>query len=718
MVLPLVKRYLLAFQRHRWVGLTGFTVVLGVSGVMAALQSAPTSIYRTTGVLTYNAPPETFSATGTSLKQQGQAMTREMLTSSYVLQQAVDILGEQGIQTEARELRRRAKVTTNKDPEVQAEPRSKEEEEEKLPLRVDVVYEDADSDRSKAIATALMAAMIDQSLQFNRQQLNSIIDNLNQLLPTVTQELREAERNLEQYIRQEGTAIQAAESGSLVAAITSNQQQQRETQFVLTGIEAQILSLQSRLGLTPDQAYAASALSADPIISDLRAKIYQAEAQMKLLTPMLRSEHPSLLELQTQLDTYNQLLRSRVAEVIGGNGAGSLLGNSIFQASSLDPARQELASLLVNLQTQQETLQQQLNNLLRTEQRLRQEYANIPNKQLEQQRLEQQVTLKRAFYDQIQARLADVTLAQEETVGSLVLVQEPQTEVQIEPKPSGLVILLVGVGMGLCVGGGLIFLLDALDSKFYTVEDLQTALRQQEVPILGVLPTLPWGCDTEHLPIIDRADSPYLEPFERLRSNLRRSAISGKTTKTVLITSVFSEEGKTFTAYNLAIASARAGKRTLIIEANLRSPSQAAVLNIMLDPDPALEPLQYYETLSNCMHLVPEIENLYIVPSVDSLNQEATILESGEMRRLLEDARGRFDLVILDTPSLSRCNDALLLAPYTDGLLLTTRPGYTEEGPLVETIQELLETEETQLLGAVITTADLLVLFCQEIFEG
>jgi capsular exopolysaccharide synthesis family protein len=703
---PFIKRYLLAVDRHKWVGVAGCVVVVGLSGITAFLQAAPEKTFTTQGILTYSAPPDTFSATGAVLKKEGQSMTKEMLLSTFVLETASERLQTRNLNVKAREIREKASVVVtggtapSEAPKEGAPPPGG-------PLRIVVTYKDSKEEKSLAVATSLMESMVLQSREFNRQQLNDIITNLKQILPKVSSELQQAEQNLEAYVRLQGAAIQAAESGSLVGAITSNQQQQRELRLNLAGVEAQIRSLQSRLGLTPDQAYASSALSADPIIADLRARIYQAQSQRDLLSKTLRPDHPTMVELENQLAAFEKLLRERVEEVAGGGKLAAPLAASrqILQASSLDPARQQLASTLVNLQTQSETLQQQYVNLLRTEQELRQEYSSIPDKQLGQKRLEQQMALKQAFYDQVQAKLADVTLAQQETVGSLVLVQDPETKTEIKAGTSGAVILVVGSVMGVIIGAGLVLLLDAIDSKVYTLEDLQNILRQQDVPILGLLPYLPWEKEGI-LPIIDEAGSPYLEPFERLRSNLRRAG-GGKSLRMLMLISIIGEEGKTTAAYNLAIASARAGKRTLLIEADLRSPSRVESFGITPDPDSLVEPLRYYGNLSECIRLVPAIENLYVVPSAGPQRQAAAVLESSEMRRLLEDGRGRFDLVILDAPALSRYNDALLLEPLIDGMVLVTRPGQTEEGLLVETAQQFVEGENAKFLGAMITDTDI-----------
>lgn len=693
---PFVKRYLIALDRHKWAGLAGFAVVMGLSGV-AALQPAPPATYTAEGTLSYVAPPITFSETGVALQQQGQALTPSILVSNYVLDTTVQELTARDIQVDPRTIRQNTTVEINPG-----------DEEEAAGLNVLVTYIDANEERAELTAALLMEAMVEQSRQLNQQRLETIIDSLNELLPDVTRELREAERALEQYIRVEGPAIQAAEDGNLVGAITGGQNQQRQLRLTLSGIDAQIRSLEARLGLSPDEAYAASALSADPIIADLRAQLYQNETQISISSRTLRPEHPTMVTLRNQQDTYERLLQERVREVIGGSaGTAPLRGTQqIRQSSSLDPARQELANQLVALQTQRDVIQQQLNNLLQADQQLREEYSNIPNKQLEQARLEQQVALKRTYYDQVQSRLADVTIAQNEVIGNLAVAQEAQAQLTEASGANPVLILIVGGFVGLLVGGGLVMLLDSLDATFHTLPDLQAALRQQEVPVLGLLPNMPVQQEIDTMPILLESDSYYIEPYERFRGALRRAAGS-KALKMVLFTSTVNGEGKTLTAYNLAIASARAGKRTLLIEADLRSPSHSKLLKVTPDPDSVLEPLRYYGRLSDCIRLVPEIENLFILPSPGIQRQAAAILESTEMRQVLEDARGRFDLVILDSPALSRYSDALLLEPYTDGMVLVTRPGYTEEGLLTEAIEQFNESEEMQFLGAVINDADI-----------
>jgi uncharacterized protein involved in exopolysaccharide biosynthesis len=506
---PVVKRYLVAFDRHKWAGLAGFAVVMGLSGV-AALQPEPPVSYTSQGILAYVEPPLTFSATVATLRQQGQALTEARLLSDEVVEFVSQQLTEQQIALDPSSIRRNTSVKIENQPV----------------LQVTVVYEDTNRERATLSTQLLMDAMVEQSRSFNTLQLNRITENLNELLPQVERDLRQAEQNLEQYVREEGPALQAARDGSLVNAITGSQGQQREINLLLTSLDTQIQSLQQRLGLNPDQAYASSALSADPIIADLRARIYENESQSAILGQRLRPNHPEMETLREQQQAIERLLRQRVGEVIGGNDLASPLAGSdqIRRDSALDPARQELANRLVTLQTERETQQQLLQAIIQSENQLREEYRQLPNKQLEEARLAQEVALKRAFYDQIQARLEDVTLAEKETPGNLVVAQPPQVSTADEDVRNPVVILLVGGIVGLLVGGGLIVLLDTLDSTFHTLPDLQSALRQQEVPTLGLLPMMPVDPQRKGIPVAIAEDSPYIEAFERFRSNLRRAS--------------------------------------------------------------------------------------------------------------------------------------------------------------------------------------------------
>jgi len=698
MVLPFLKRYVIALQRCKWVGLAGFLGVVGVAGVVA-MQPPPEEEYRSEGVLVQNAPVVSFTATGVELQQQGQGIiTKEFLLQDFLLQQVSQELAQAGIEIEPQRIRNRTNIRINTG------------EEGGTLQSVNVSYTSGNREEAEAVLNVLFQGMVELSRVTNRTRLGAIVEALNERLPEVEQELRQAEQALEAYDRLEGPAIQAALDGSLLAAISSSQNQRRQNQIALAGIDAQMRTLQAQLGLSPEEAYASSALSADPIIAQLRANIYEAETQIEVLSKDLRPAHPTMMELQKNLDAYEQLLRERAVEVIGGGGRLRSIPSSdaIRQNSNLDPARAELANQLVNFQTQRNVLLQQQQVLAQAEEQLREQYARLPNKQLERERLAKQVALKESLYDQIQAKRIDAQAAEAETVSSLSVASPPSTSpIPVESTPP-VMVLLIGSFLGLVVGGGIIFLLDMLDPTIRIYEDLDKLYEEQDIPLLGLIPKMP-----QKAALIIDPDHPCNDIYERLRSNLQIAGVqanNGKVPQTVLVTSTRDQEGKTLTAFNLGIASARSGRRTLILELDFRSPSQAWRLGVKPDEHAIVEPLRYYSGhLTNPIQMVPEVENLYISPSVGPQRSPAAVLDASEMDRFLKDAKARFDFIILDVPHLTGSNDAMLMEPRSDGMVMVSRPNFTQKPVLTTTLEQFEENEDLRLLGSVINGAGIAV---------
>lgn len=692
MAIPLLQRYGIAFRKYKWYAAATFVCTVLGAGAYGINQPPVRVSYVYEGVLVSNNPPGVFSETGAQIIQAGQALDQSVLNAEDVQQAAAQAL-------------KLARKEVQEGLNVKVKPPK-----EGSQLQVEVRRVGENRKLTEAVVNAMMAAMIEKSYAVNTSLLNTKVEAIKARLPAVVEELRLAEQALESFNRKEEADILAAQGGGLVGAIADSRQQQRQLRLTLEGIDAQIRSLEGRLGLSVDQAYVSSALSADPIIASLRSQIHSTESQLAILSRDLRPQHPSIVELQNQKQAYEQLLQQRAAEVIGGDGVAAPLvqggsGSAIRQDSNLDPTRQQLANTLVNLQTQRDTLQQQLEAAIRTEQELRTEYASIPNKQLEQARLAQDVALKKALHDRIQAALVDAQAAQAETVTSLQLAQPATQKEQIIDAPISRYLLLAGGGVGGAVlGGALVFGLSVLEGRFYVTAEIETALKQQEAPLLGLLPTLPPVQESHWpglavLPLLNRLDAFYGREYEILRSVLGRLGERGA--RVILVTSPGVGEGKTVTAYNLAMATARVGKRVVLLEADLRQETISQQLGLARNLDSATEPLNYYGQISECLLPVPEVDNLYLIPSVGPQGHPAAILESSEMQGLVRDCKGRFDVVIIDAPAFLSHNDGLLLEPLTDGLLVVLRPGYSRPAQL-KTMLDQIEAEKIPLLGVVV----------------
>ena len=702
MAIPIVKRYLIALGLYKWVGVATFAVAVGVSGIVA-LQPVEEPKHQILGTLTNIRPPVLFSQTGTAIQEQAAAVTPEMLLNNEVRLAAAE--------------------------KVLVDPRKLKGVQLSLKKGIYFVsYEDTDAEKALEVVDAVMAEIVKQSRKINATYQKTIIEEVNKRLPAAVEDLREAQQALEKFQREEEALLTTARAAALPGAIAGSRQQQVQIKLELEGVDAQINSLEEQLGLSADQAYVARALAADPIIATLRVQLYQIENELNKLLLDFTEEYPMVVELRRQKQVAEQQLQQRAAEVLGGNGIAAPLRqvDQIRVDASLDPTRQQLAETLIALKAQKEQLERQLQTSIQTEKDLEAEYRTIPNKELELTNLGEEVAVKKSRLDSMQTKLEDAEAAEAEITSSLTIAQKAAVAKKGEATETNMPLMMAIGGLaGIVLGGGLIFVLGMLSGKFYSWEEIKTALKEKDVPLLGLLPDvmlLDPDMELEEMPLLLERNSPYLEFYEKLRTNLQRQG--SQPPKVLLLSSGAKGEGKTFCAYNLAIAAARAGKRTLVIEADLRSPSKAESLKIVPHPHSYAEPLRYYGDINDCIRRVPEIENLYVIPSPGVFKQPGGIIESSEMQRLLSDSRHRFDFVLLDAPCMTQNNDAFILEPYTDGMIIVTRPQITVSGMLTEVIEQLTNDEEDEssksgpkFLGVVVNGADLPVEFPLELLD-
>ncbi|MDJ0581466.1 AAA family ATPase [Crocosphaera sp.] len=701
---PIVKRFAISFQQNYWLGFLTMVAGCGVSGLIALQPPPPppAPTYSASGGLTFTEPPPAFTTTGNELQAQGRgiSLNKGTLLSGRVFQRALARLEKNGVRLSEREIiRMRDRTLDINIPEGGQSG------------NIALQYTDRESPtRATLILEVFMEEMVENSRWLNTSELRSRIDALSKRLAQVKDELTEAENRFYRYVSQQGSDLLAIQDGSLFSGITSSQQRQRELALALQSVDGQINNLTNQLGLTPEQAYASVALSADPILGQLRGQILGIERQLERLQLDLRPEHPNIERLLKEKQVNENLFKQRAEELIGARNLAEIPLDQIRQDSSLDPSRQQLASQLLTLETRRAGLINQLNSVIATEQQLREQYEKFPDKQLQQAKLVQEVEFQRIVYQNILTALVDAQAAEAETVGSLSVAVPANYRPSPPPQPqekNEVLIIAAGAGVGLVAGLGIILLLALIDDRLHTPQEIRDALVDREVPVLGQLPFIYSSLYREDLsPVLLDADAGDLSFYERFRSNLRR--LGSDISKVVMITSVSNEEGKSATAYNLAIASAQAGKRTLLVETDLRSPSKAQWLEVNPDPNNNLEPLRFYDNRTDAVVLVPAVANLYLLPSPGPQRQAAAIMESSELQLVLKDARGRYDMVIIDSPSLSRCNDALLLESLTDGLVLVTRPGVTRSSLLNEAIDQLSDAE-VPVLGAVVNGIEDLV---------
>jgi Mrp family chromosome partitioning ATPase/capsular polysaccharide biosynthesis protein len=290
-------------------------------------------------------------------------------------------------------------------------------------------------------------------------------------------------------------------------------------------------------------------------------------------------------------------------------------------------------------------------------------------------------------YTQWQSLLAQLELTQAQNGNFLHIAQEAQIPVK-PASPNVSLNTAIGFSMGLLLGVVLAMLLEQLDTRILTVEDLKALV---EWPVLATV----WRPEPSKSAVEDLINPPShsanIEAYRILRTNLGFSLI-GKPQQTLLVTSAVPGEGKTTTAANLAIFLAKAGKKTLLIDADLRRPAIGEKLQIPADkgglsnaivacaqsplttPKIFMLPTKTFPgnefSLGDYTQTIG-IPNLLVVPSGPLPPNPPELLDSSAMETFQENlASSGAQVVVFDSPPLLGLSDASILASKVDGILI------------------------------------------------
>lgn len=269
------------------------------------------------------------------------------------------------------------------------------------------------------------------------------------------------------------------------------------------------------------------------------------------------------------------------------------------------------------------------------------------------------------------------------------------------PNPTRNAILggIVGVVLGL----GLVVVRETLDDRLRSKEDLESA---SGLPTLAVIPTVStWRKrEEEHLISVEEPSSDTAEAYRTLRTALQFFAID-RPLRTVQVTSSNPGEGKTTTVTNLAVTMARAGRRVLVVDGDLRSPRIHRFFGIRRTP--GITDVLLGETpprvAAGPVPAVDELPLLAIAAGRPTTNPSEA-LGGRTTRELLEFLAGAADIVLVDSPPVLPVSDALVLAGQVDAVLFVAQAGRTRKRDLARAT-ELLAQVRAPVLGTVLNDA-------------
>jgi capsular exopolysaccharide synthesis family protein len=311
-------------------------------------------------------------------------------------------------------------------------------------------------------------------------------------------------------------------------------------------------------------------------------------------------------------------------------------------------------------------------------------------------------------YDEVIERLQELRLSRSYAGFSTDLLASPEV-----PKKAAWPILpltaMIGLSLGIMLGLSLAVAAEFMDSTFSDVADLERAIG---APAIAHVPRF----DQRTLRKQMQSDSkvqPSLVTFHAPRSaeseiyRVARTALMisnrNQEVSTMMMTSPQPGDGKSTTISNLAVSFARAGKKVLLIDADMRRP----VINglFAIEGEPGLSDLLTGAHTTDEAIQASEVPNLDLIPNGTSTPAPAELLESPRFSMLLAELSHQYDLVLIDAPPLLAVADPAIIAPMVDAVVLTVRVSKNGRRP-VEHAARILDALNVQPSAVVVNGVD------------
>jgi capsular exopolysaccharide synthesis family protein len=564
---------------------------------------------------------------------------------------------------------------------------------------LEISYTSPEKKETTFVVNRIMKAYIENNKIVNRSEALAARNFIARQLPQTKESVLQAEEALRNFQLKNKVFDIDEEAKLSLETIEKLKNLTAEAQAKLADTNAQYSALISRLGMNSQNAITVGRISQSPSIQATLTAIQKIEDQLALERTKLQDANPQIIDLNEKRLALKVQLQERMRKEIGV----VTLPEKNIRAGELEI---NLINKLISLQIEEVGLSEQVssleNNLLYYKQRIN----SLPKLKQEERELQRRLKASQSTYETLLKNLEEV-----EASGNQNIVNARVVEEALEPKIPTFDKRVVFLSIGNLIISSLIFfatiiVLEKRDSTLKTVKAIQQIFKYTllaAIPSLEKKFSIEWNQypDKESLiiPTLDAPNSAISEVFRMLQANLEFMN-SEKKPKIIVISSSVNREGKSTVAANLAVVFAELKKRVLVVDADMRHPSQHHVWQ--LNNEVGLSNVIVGRTLIT--EAITEVmPNLDILTSGVTPPNPVTLLKSQAMSKLVEYGSLNYDYIIIDAPPILMAADALILSKISDGILLVARPGVVDSSSASAT-KELLEQGEQNVLGLVINS--------------
>ena len=543
----------------------------------------------------------------------------------------------------------------------------------KLTRFIDVTVTTTNPEQSKLIAETVVKEFLLQTLEQRMNVARTANDFLRDEANKLQAKLKESEEKLQNY-KEEHNAVSLEDTQNItVAKLKDLNSQVTQAKGERIKLESDLELLRSIPPDDVDRMLQVPSVSAIPQVQAIRAQIVTAEADLAATQKRYLAKHPKNIQAATQISQLKESLKDTL------KNAGKILGTQ-YQAA-LDS-------------------ETKLNEALKEQEKAALDLNKIA---IPYSVLKHEVDSDRAMYDSVNNRLRETTVSLGIETSPFRIVEEP-----LAASPAAgakMKILGVGLFLGLALAAGAIFGLDLLDSSLRYVDQAESFLG---LPVLAVASEVE-GQDGNTIPNVfsDGAQSQAAEAFRSMRTSL--SLLGDEAHRRIfLVTSAVPGEGKTFCAFNAAMAFALEGQKTVLVDADLRLP---AVHRICPDPEVARGHLGLTDYLAGNADIDKILmagpqESLTVICAGNKTPNPGELLGAAAFATLMQTLVERFDRVIIDSAPVNAVSDTLRITPLVNYVCLVIRAAKTPKKAIARGCK-LIENAKGKLAGFILNRVHL-----------
>lgn len=562
------------------------------------------------------------------------------------------------------------------------------------------------------IANLYAEAYVQRTQSSSRASVTASREFLESQADSVATELASREEAARTYMDQEGAVRLDDEASNIVSQLASLEAA-RDQARVEAGMES------SRIAELQRQISALEGNVATRMGSGTERELRQAETRLATLrdqletvylrNPALRTASPApaeIAELRRQIATLESQIRTGSDQLV----SESIAAGGVDAAGEGLPRLAALRDRLAESQVSLRGLQSRIGILNGRIGSYRGELSRIPAQSVELARLVRERQSAERLALGLDQRLQEARVAESAELGYAEVVREadvPWGPVSPDRPRTIFLGLLVGLGLGIALAIGQARLDQAIRRP--------AQLRELGHPVLGVIPDVGDLIDEEfggeetievdgrridtRLVALLNPMSTAAEAFRGLRTSVQFSR-PDTVIQTILVTSGSPGEGKSTVAANLAIVMAQAGRRTLLIDGDLRRPRVDKEFGMARSPG-----LTDYLSGSADSRDLTVADDLDVLPAGSTVPNPAEHLGSQSLRDLLVMFKETYDLVIIDAPPVMAATDPVLLSTQVDATIVVAAAGKTKDFELQHAVEEI-QSVGGQVIGVVLNRFD------------